>query len=350
MQMKSKAFVARIFLFLLLTSLICKGVEIRGVEENEELIVDCILVYTSGCSLCYATYEESILPFYYSYQNEETLNFTFIDIHLDIDEFLRTLDCLNINPSNYGYVPWVIFVWGEKQYIVLDDSHLDIIEPTFHAILSELQDNSSDNDGLSLEVLDFSLLAIAFIITISGLFIGFLLIIFCQRIFKTDKLLKRISKRRFILFMILSLVSILVLVYQILDHYQGGCGCGTSDLIEALIFRLYDHINILGFEIPFALIGFGLITGVLIQVFIIGVLPRPAIISIPSLRTFSLSEAVIQLFYYLIVFQMLCAFLSIFYLLYLELFAIKFICLLCTISQLIIVVNTILIVSWDPFP
>ncbi len=130
-----------------------------------------------------------------------------------------------------------------------------------------------------------------------------------------------------------SLISILSLSYQTLDNFKGGCVCTTSNIAKTLLFRQHASIRLFDMEISFALLGLGLMSVILLQTFLIGTFPVPITIPIPFSRKFTLTPQMGQFFYYFLVFQIFGAIIALFNLLYIELFVIKFICLLCTISQ-----------------
>ncbi len=161
---------------------------------------------------------------------------------------------------------------------------------------------------------------------------------------------KQIEKNRLILFSSLSGVSIIALTYQFMDYLRGGCGCVTIDLAKTLLFRKYEIYRLFDFEIPFALVGISIMTAVLIQVVLLGFLPLQMELTIIKEKSFKITKKYGEYWYYFVVFQLFLTVGALLYLLYLELFVINFICILCTISQIIIVINTLLIMTWDPFP
>lgn len=130
---------------------------------------------------------------------------------------------------------------------------------------------------------------------------------------------------------------------------MGGCGCASDDMVKVLLFRQYETLNLLGVEIPFSLVGLIMITGILIQVLILSDLPFPSDLKYTRNKTSLLTRKHGELWYRLIILQLILIVVFIFYLLYLELFVIHFICILCTISKVIITVNTALILTWKPF-
>lgn len=318
------------------------------INQNEK--IECILVYTSDCFICFREYNDSVLPFYEAYKYNNSIDFTIIDFSTDSDFFWEEIRRLNIDTSHYEHIffPWVIFAWGETNVQVLDESQLDLIESTFFNILEDVNYNPPP-PPTKFESLDVELAIIAGFITLTALVIVLFLIFICNYRLRPTQLLKRISWQRFGLIIGFSVLSIFALTYQLLDHFQGDCGCPFVVLTKAALFRQYDHIDLLGFEIPYALIGIGLMSAMLVQVFLIGTLPIPLSFTIPGFQSLTINDRKLRYFHFFLVFQMGCAILALFYLLYLELFVIEMFCFFCTVSQVVIILNTGLIVTWNPF-
>ncbi len=341
--------------FLWLLCLIGSGFlsPLSPVSATDAKFIDCIIIKYSECPTCTSIFENEIRPFYEKYQYNETIEFTVIDAATQITLYLDIISELGINPSDYGNLPWVIFTWGEDQLQVFDVTNLDLIELTFETILSDLGYVPSGDPGASSPDLDIIRIDL---LIFSGFFVVLFLGVVSSAVYLYQTKLKpeiffiRISKQRFLVLAISSLISIFALTYQLLDHIQGGCGCATTNIVKSLLFRRYDHLNILGVNIPFALLGLGLMLSILILVFLVASLPIPWRISFPYENKFEVDKRIISFAYNCLVFISFLAVISLFYLLYLELFVIEFICVFCTISQIIIVVNTALILTWNPFP
>jgi uncharacterized membrane protein len=316
------------------------------INQNEK--IECIIVYSSGCFTCFREYNDSVLPFYEAYRDHNSIDFTIIDFSTDPEFFWEEIQRLNINTSQYESLPWVIFVWGDKNIQVLDESQLYSIESTFFNILEDVNYNPPP-PSTKFESLDVELAIIAGIVTLTALVIVLFLIFICNYRLRPTQLLKRISWQRFGLIIGFSVLSIFALTYQLLDHLQGDCGCPFVVLTKAALFRQYDHIDLFGLEIPYALIGLGLMSAMLVQVFLIGTLPIPLSFTIPGFLSHTINNRKLRFFYFFLIFQMGCAILALFYLLYLELFVIEMFCFFCTVSQIVIILNTGLIATWNPF-
>ncbi|MFX0185848.1 MAG: hypothetical protein ACFE95_22420, partial [Candidatus Hodarchaeota archaeon] len=228
-------------------------------NQNEK--IECIIIYTSACFICYREYNDSVLPFYEAYRDNDSIDFTIIDYSTDPDLFWEEIQRLEINTSQYEniFLPWVIFAWGDKNVQVLDESQMDSIESTFFNILTDVNYNPPP-PSTKFESLDVELAIIAGFINLIALIIVSFLIFICNYLLRPTQLLKRISWQRFGLIIVLSILSIFALTYQLLDHLQGDCGCPFVVMTKAALFRQYDHINLFGVEIPYALIGLGLMS------------------------------------------------------------------------------------------
>ncbi|MFX1516047.1 MAG: hypothetical protein ACFFC6_07055 [Promethearchaeota archaeon] len=121
----------------------------------------------------------------------------------------------------------------------------------------------------------------------------------------------------------------MVLLYQTLDFYNSCYYC-----------RGYRQI----FGIPISLLGIGFICLVFSEVVLIGVLPTP----VSPIKRFPITLTTLKRLYWLLALQLVLAFLAVLVLLSIEIFLIG-ICQLCTVSQVIIVINNVLVFSWNPF-
>jgi uncharacterized membrane protein len=234
----------------------------------------------------------------------------------------------------------------------LDADDLGLIASTFENILVDVGYTPIGNNtppSTSFDIINFQTLLIA-IIVIVGPSLAFLLVgYYIKNRTELQINLLRIDKNRFYVFTGLTVVSLITLTYQFLDYIQGGCGCASSDIVKVLLFRQYEVFDFFGLEIPFSLLGIALMTVVYAQVFLLGIIPFPIKIPFFSGRTYLLTAKHGGYWYYFIVFQLFMTIGALINLLYLEIFVIHFICLLCTLSQIIIVINTIIIITWSPF-
>ncbi len=342
---------------LLLSTLLVGIIDISTAGQHADEPVDCIVIKYSACPDCVNKYNSYVDPFFQEYRLNDSIDFAFIDASTETAFFFEQMEVHNISVGAYGDFPWVIFLWDNDQKVVLDieailgDSNL--LVTSFESILVDIGYIPPDNNGNnnpSFDFVDFSLLTNAAIL-IGGILlivtlIGYLVNEYTQLTIH----LRRIEKNRIFLFTTLTLVSLISLTYQFLDYLQGGCGCTTNDLAKTLLFRKYEIYNIFGFEIPFSMVGIVIMTLVLIQVIFLSIVPLPLEIPLGRERSFLFKKLQGEYWYYFIVFQLFLTVGALFYLLYLELFVINFICILCTISQTIIVINTILIMTWNPFP
>jgi uncharacterized membrane protein len=343
---------------MLLVSIFLLGfIDLGRAEIHADEPVDCIIIKRSACPDCVDKYNTYVDPFFIAYQMNETIDFAFIDVSTETTFFFEQMDEYDISVGDYGDFPWVIFIWGDEQVVVLDIEAIivdnAITYTTLDAILEDIGYTPPDNNGTtppSFDVIDFSVLAYAMAIvggiTLSAISGGVALDKY------TDIELRRlrIDKNRLLLFGTLTFVSLIALTYQFLDYLRGGCGCATNDLAKTLLFRKHELYTIFGIKIPFALLGIFIMTAVLIQVLILGIIPLPLRIPLSKEKSLVFTNSYGEYWYYFIVFQLFLTIGGLFYLLYLELFVINFICILCTLSQIIIVINTVLIMTWNPFP
>ncbi|MFX0086490.1 MAG: hypothetical protein ACFFAU_12540 [Candidatus Hodarchaeota archaeon] len=352
MQYPHKSGNLNFLVFFLVFCLIFWSIEPYSKTVTQETLIECIIIYDSSCPDCYNKYLNQVKPIYDAYKSNNLTHFELIDINNDYTFFWQEITRLNINYTSLGLdnLPWVVFRWGENQEVGFDYENLDSIESTYLAILEDQgyippPDNGSD---FHIELFDPILLLLAgMVVLVEILVIGTSLGYYHYKR-KPDLLLKRISKNRARIITSMSLISISTLTYQLLDFIVGGCGCATTSLIKSLEFRQYDYIFVLGIKIPFALIGFILMNAILIQTLLIGIFPRSMKIKLSKSHQIYLNEKTVTFLHQFLVIQSLIAFLSLFYLLYVELFILQYICLLCTISQIVIVLNTILIITWKP--
>lgn len=341
----------RLFLVLFLFILTFLQVKPFLADPNQEVSIECIVIYDSGCPICYDNYLTYIKPFYDTYRYSNNTNFEIIDIDKDYTFFLQEVDRLNIDFYGLGKLPWVILRWGENQETGFDYDNLESIETEYLAILQDLgyaPPSPTNEPFFNIELIDIDLFLVSGFIGILELIIlgvGFRI---SQKYKRKNLLLSPLSNNRTLLISTLSIISIIALSYQSLAYMSGGCGCATSSLLKSLEFRQYEYIIFLGVDIPFALIGFILMNAILIQTLLIGTIKTPTDISIVKSHKIHLTDRSINYLHKFLSFQILLAFLSLFYFLYIELFIVRFICLICTISQFIIVVNTVLILTWKP--
>jgi len=235
---------------------------------------------------------------------------------------------------------------------VLDADDLGLISSTFENILADvgyIPSGTNNPPITSFDIINLGTLLVACIIILVPLFLIYFAGYYLVNRFKLKIDLLRINKNRFYLFTGLTLISIVTLTYQFLDYIQGGCGCASNDIVKILLFREYEVFDFFGLEIPFSLLGIALMILIFAQVSLIGIIPFP--IEIPSFsgRTYLLTDKHGRYWYYFIVLQLFMTIGALINLLYLELFVIHFICLLCTLSQIIIVINTIIVITWSPF-
>ena len=316
--------------------------------------IECIIVESTGCSICHNTYLTLIKPFWDAYRDNNSISFQLIDVAKPngFDLFFNETGRLNIDHNAHSLLPWVIFAWNDSQnVIVLDEGDLELVEETFLGIIDDPNFKPTPPEfqlKVLIEQIDPLLVSISGVVIVIELSILLVSIWYYKNRWKQESLLRRISKSRVLKLSSLSFISILTLSYQLLDYIRGGCGCVTSSLIKSLEFRQYEFVSFFGVEIPFSLIGLVLMNAILIQILFIGVIKTPSVIKLFRKRQIVLTERTLNYLHKFLVFQTVCAFFALFYLLYIEIFIVHFICLLCSISQIIIVINTILIVSWRP--
>lgn len=152
--------------------------------------------------------------------------------------------------------------------------------------------------------------------------------------------LKRITKRRFWAIVGSSILAMGVLIYQTVE-YIIGLDCCEGDLPEiAQAFREYGVF--LGIPISF----FGILQMVLTigLVGLISTIPTPEVNETEDSRLFQL----LRPFYLFLLFELLLSSILVVNLIYIEFFVIGSICLTCTVSQMVILSNTVIIYLWNP--
>ncbi len=327
------------------------------VNGQVDVQVDCIIITFSQCSSCVEKYNSYVDPFYEEYKQNESISFSFIDASQDPDYFFEQMEKYNITISDYGNLPWVIFIWETNNTVVLDIETITadngVIKSTFESILLDIGYIPPDNNGNSppsFDVIDTSLLVYAVVLIGGIVFILTIGSVVVDR--KTDLRieLKRIEKEHLFLISSFALSSLTALTYQLLDFLGGGCGCASKDQVKVLLFRKHEIFNFFNLEIPFALLGIIILSLILIQILLLGILPFPLTLSLGREKSFTLDENFGRNWYYFIIVQLSLMFVSLFYLLYLELFVIDFICTLCTFSQASIIIILLLVLTWRPFP
>ena len=338
--------------FLLSFTLI-SGVLVDGdAHFSADTPVECLIVRFSACNDCVLKYQNLVKPFYDQYKENDSITFTIVDASTDYTIFINETQKLGINIGDYGDFPWVIFSWNETQKQVLDVYDLGLIASTFENILTDVGYVPNGNNNpptTSFDIISYETLFVAFIITLVPLLFIYFAGHYLVNRFKLKIDLLRVNKNRFYLFTGLTLVSIITLTYQFLDYLQGGCGCGSTDIAKILLFRDYEVFDFFGLEIPFSLLGVALMVLIFAQVSLLGIIPFPIEVPFFSGRTYLLTDQHGGYWYYFIVFQLFMTIGVLINLLYLELFVIHFLCLLCTLSQIIIVINTVIVLTWSPF-
>jgi hypothetical protein len=142
------------------------------------------MVETTGCSICHNTYLTMIKPFYDKYLDNDSINFTLIDVFTadGNNQFIQQITRLNISPNDHASLPWVIFVWNDSQNIeLLDETELEAVEATFLSILDTMKSktttssiiSSSETETITTSDNGFSWLIPSFgFITLVGIFAG----------------------------------------------------------------------------------------------------------------------------------------------------------------------------------
>ena len=128
-------------------------------------------------------------------------------------------------------------------------------------------------------------------------------------------------EKKIIALSLLAGLSIAILVYQTVDHFTGGCGCGTVSSEINQIFREYSSF----FGIPISVYGLGLMC------IFLGLT-----LSLLFLKTENLQKKIWEIMQAISLISLfgVGVFLSV------ELFQIQYICMFCTISQVVILLFT----------
>lgn len=160
--------------------------------------------------------------------------------------------------------------------------------------------------------------------------------------------LRRIGKIRFFTIVSLSVISIIILSYQTIEYIQNSCGCGENipEIIEA--FRECGNIG----GVPISFIGLICMGAIIIQLFFLSSLPNTFKLNIfKSLfgKELVLTQRGLKFWYHLFLIELASMSIAVLTLIYIELFIIDKVCVYCTVSQITILLSTILIWKWNPF-
>ncbi|MFX0172922.1 MAG: hypothetical protein ACFE9L_13490 [Candidatus Hodarchaeota archaeon] len=169
-------------------------------------------------------------------------------------------------------------------------------------------------------------------------------------------MLRRMTRKMFFSLLLIYSISIIALTKQTIDFYWGK-GCCLETLSErAASFNDYGSFFIryanLDFYFPISLIGMLLMTLFLVQIVFVACFPFSYSLkkTNSSLQiSLEIKDDVLRYYKEFLLFQLLFSCLMVFNLLYIEIFIIKDVCLLCSISQLAIIITTILVFVWSPF-
>ncbi|MHA2306197.1 MAG: hypothetical protein ACXACU_12485 [Candidatus Hodarchaeales archaeon] len=170
--------------------------------QAQVMPIECIIVETTGCPTCHNTYLTLIKPFYDAYRDDPSISFKLIDVVTPIgtEWFVNETTRLNINQTEHGLLPWVIFSWNDSQnVIVLDLEELESVEETFLAIIESLDEttipNTKTTHSSTITENTFSLLPNVAIITILGVIVGGFSFLLYKYIWKAVKLFKFLNSR-----------------------------------------------------------------------------------------------------------------------------------------------------------
>ncbi|MHA1974618.1 MAG: hypothetical protein ACTSW1_16580 [Candidatus Hodarchaeales archaeon] len=344
--------ICRIFLYVILVFFVLNQLHYALAYNQQDTNVDIVIIQYSECPDCVKKYQDYVKPFYDEFRY--TYDFEIIDAASSPDYFFEKMDELGIDIASYGNFPWVIFITNSK-VIVLDASSLGKVRSTFIDLIGGEPITTTDVNPVptTTESLNLDILPLTFFLFVLALatfsVTMFTIKVLTEKRFSSSMQLYRIEKNQLLTILTISFISTLTLLYQLIDYYSGGCGCASENLAKTLLFRKYDHIVIGPLDIPVALLGIGLTLSIVFQTFLIGTLPIPLEIGTLKGRKITLTNRHLCYWYYLLCGEMVLAFMSLFVLLYIELVLVKFICVFCTISQVVIVINTVLILSWRPF-
>ena len=149
--------------------------------------------------------------------------------------------------------------------------------------------------------------------------------------------LKRISKKRFYSILGLSVLSLIVLTYQTIDYLHGLACCGDTlpEIVQA--FREYGTF----FGIPISVFGILLMLSTIVFLVFLSMAPLPT--DHPRF------PQVMKSIYYVFLIELLLSSVLVVNLIYIEFVVIQSFCLPCTISQIVIFSNTLLVYFWKPF-
>lgn len=151
--------------------------------------------------------------------------------------------------------------------------------------------------------------------------------------------LKRISKKRFYFIIFLSIISILILTYQTIDYIRGASCCGGT--LPEIVRAFREYGTFLGTPIS--------LYGILQMILTISLLVFISITSLPNYTFFSVDYSqFVRGTYYLLLAVMIISSILVVNLIYIEFIIIQSICLPCTVSQVTIFSNTLLIYFWEP--
>lgn len=330
--------------------------------ENQYISdVEITIVNYSECPTCMHHYRTYIKDYYITFRFN--ISFTSIDV-ADLDTGLPAywdlVTRLDIDTLAHRDFPWVIFSWTENDTVIdlIDVEELNTLTEVFYNITGLSLDTTiipseSSHTQPDPELLNFISAAIALVLT------SILIILYLVGKRSIPFILRKISEfegnlslnigiTRYYLILGLSFLSILTLSYQFFDQIMGGCGCTTTNLATVILFKKYDSIDLFGLRIPFSFMGLGVMTISIILTSLISLIPLEINFKFPSNKKIQITEKSLSICYYLLVALMLGTTVSLSYLLYLELFVIHYICIFCTISQIIVTINTVLVIFWNP--
>ncbi len=91
-----------IIALLLLISLVLEITYTGSAEVSTDEPIDCIIIQWSGCPDCVTKYKTYIEPFYHQFQDNDSIDFAFIDAYTNYDFFYDEMTALNITVGDYG--------------------------------------------------------------------------------------------------------------------------------------------------------------------------------------------------------------------------------------------------------
>lgn len=167
---------------------------------------------------------------------------------------------------------------------------------------------------------------------------------------------KRMSRRMSLVLLLIFVLSIITLLKQTIDFYWSRSCCLDAISKSSMTFDDYGSFFIrysnLNFHFPISLLGIVLLTFLLFQIQLIANFPSHYSIHVdnPIINlSLNIKEESIHFFKNLLIFELFLSCLMVFNLLYIEFFLLRGLCLLCIVSQISIVLITILILIWSPF-